>query len=308
MSVAGTYFYVVGRPHSGSTILDILLGNGPEVAGIGQLVSGMGKTADFCACGATIGDCPFWREVRERVAAAGIPWEEAVAASTGQAHVRSFLRTLLARPDDRRLSRLAVITHAIQTALREVSGKPHMLDSSKEPTRALFLAKHCPQVRFLRLVRHPCSSVASHYWRLRDKGYFHFLRKDRLQPALGPLFLILAAASWTIGNLLGEIAMRHARGRVLVLRYEDLRDDPQAALRRIEAAFGLDLSAVIEQVRIGAPLSAGHVIGGNGIRLEHGLRFDAAKERSRPPLPRWLELTTLLLCWPMMGRYGYRSR
>ena len=49
MSVAGTYFYVVGRPHSGSTILDILLGNGPEVAGIGQLVSGMGKTADFCA-------------------------------------------------------------------------------------------------------------------------------------------------------------------------------------------------------------------------------------------------------------------
>lgn len=308
MSEAGAYFYIVGRPHSGSTILDILLGNGSEVAGIGQLVSGMGKTADRCACGAAIGQCPFWGEVRERVAAAGIAWEEAVAASTGQAHVRSFLRTLLARTDDPALRRLAVITRAIQNAVREASGKPHMLDSSKEPTRALFLARYCPQARFLRLVRHPRSSVASHYWRLRQKGYFHFLRKDRRQPALAPLFLVLAAASWTVGNLLGELAMRHARGRVLVLRYEDLRDDPVSALRRIGEAFGLDLSAVIDQVRAETALSAGHVIGGNGIRLEPGLRFDAAKERSRPQLPRWLELTTLALCWPMMRSYGYRWR
>ena len=59
----GMYLYIVGRPHSGSTILDILLGNGREVQGIGQLVSGMGKPDDLCACGCAIADCPFWRAV-----------------------------------------------------------------------------------------------------------------------------------------------------------------------------------------------------------------------------------------------------
>jgi hypothetical protein len=32
------YIYIVGRPHSGSTILDIVLGNSSNIEGIGQLV------------------------------------------------------------------------------------------------------------------------------------------------------------------------------------------------------------------------------------------------------------------------------
>src|SRR5688572_27137486 len=43
------YIYIVGRPHSGSTILDIVLGNSSNIEGIGQLVSGMGKPHDRCA-------------------------------------------------------------------------------------------------------------------------------------------------------------------------------------------------------------------------------------------------------------------
>lgn len=268
----------------------------------------MGKHADRCGCGETIGDCAFWRAVRARVEAAGVPWDEAVAVSTGQAHVKSYLGTLLARTGSPRLRRLATITAEIELAIAAVSGKPHVLDSSKEPTRALFLAQHYPQARFLRLIRDPRSAVASHYWRLKQHGYFHFLRKDRRYPALAPFFLVLAAGSWTIGNLLGEIALRRVRGRTLVVRYEDLRDDPEGALARIQATFGLDLGDAIERIRRDEPLAVGHVIGGNGIRLERGLRFDPGKEQTRPRLPRWLQLVTLALCWPMMGRYGYRIR
>ena len=298
--------YVIGRPHSGSTILDILLGQSPDVVSIGQLVSGITKPGDACACGAMIADCPFWCEVRLRCEAHGVPWEEAARALSAQAHVARFWRTWRAWPDDPGFRRLAIVNAAVVRAIQETSGRPQVLDSSKEAVRALFLAKFVPEARFVFLVRDPRSAVASHRWRLIQKGYFHFLRRNRRPgPLLSPLALLLAAAGWTAGNLLSEIALHHAKGRAMMLRYEDLRDDPDGSLRRIGRAFALDVTEPLRRLRESKPLDQGHVIGGNGIRLESGLRFDPAKEASRPALPTWLRWATNALCWPIMRRYGY---
>jgi hypothetical protein len=297
--------YIMSRPHSGSTILDILIGNGAEVEGVGQLVSDMGKLGNPCACGSTIHDCPFWQQVRAQVEADGIGWDEAVAASVGQAHIGRFWRTWRARPDDPEMQRLVLITRKVTEAIAKVSGKPHVLDSTKEPTRGLMLAKFVPEARLIRLVRDPRSAVASHYWRLKDKGYYHFLRRDRRVPGMGPVFLALAAASWTAGNLLGELVARQARGKVLLIRYEDLRDDPSGTLELIGRELGLDLADSVAKLRDGTPLGVRHIIGGNDVRLEAGLRFDPARERSRRPLPVWVERLTVMLAWPLMRRYGY---
>jgi hypothetical protein len=120
--------------------------------------------------------------------------------------------------------------------------------------------------------------------------------------------MLLAAASWTIGNLLGEIAARAAAGRVLRVRYEDLRDHPAEELQRIGTFLGIDVTPVLERLLAEDPLSPHHLIGGNDVRLQPGLRFDPAVERRRPPLPRWLQIATLLLCGPLMVWYGYRLK
>ena len=95
--------YIMSRPHSGSTILDILMGNSPAVEGVGQLVSDMGELDNPCACGASIGDCTFWQAVRAEVEAGGIGWDEAVRASVEQAHVGRFWRTWRAGPSGPRI-------------------------------------------------------------------------------------------------------------------------------------------------------------------------------------------------------------
>jgi hypothetical protein len=304
--------YVMGRAHTGSTVLDILLGNSAAIESVGQLVSDLGKLDKPCSCGRTIADCPFWRAVRARATADGrFSWEEIAAAHVGQAHVKRLLATWRASADPARapseLRTLTAMSERVERAIREVAGKPVLLDSSKEPTRGLFVLKLRPAARVIHLVRDPRSVVTSYYWRLKSDRGFHFLRRSYSAPALAPLFLLLAAASWTAGNLLCELIARTAPDRVLRVRYEDLRDEPARELRRIGSALGLPVEDVAQRLERGEAFAVGHNIGGNQIREgARTIRFEPGKEESRRRLPRGIEIMTVLLCWPLMLRYRYQ--
>ena len=71
------YVYVMGRGHSGSTILDIILGGGAAVESLGELVSGLGRCdrRRQCSCGSPMRECSFWCEVRRRFEAQGYGWD-----------------------------------------------------------------------------------------------------------------------------------------------------------------------------------------------------------------------------------------
>ena len=60
--------YIAGLYHTGSTLMDLTLGNLPNVIGLGEiykgLVSGFEKK---CSCGKDIGDCSFWGEVNNKL-------------------------------------------------------------------------------------------------------------------------------------------------------------------------------------------------------------------------------------------------
>ncbi|MFO7684419.1 MAG: hypothetical protein R6X34_30685, partial [Chloroflexota bacterium] len=55
---------------SGSTILDIILGNSARIESVGQLMTGLLDEQDghVCACGETMQDCGYWQKVREAFA------------------------------------------------------------------------------------------------------------------------------------------------------------------------------------------------------------------------------------------------
>src|SRR5215218_1700745 len=138
------YLYVMGRGHSGSTILDILLGGGAAVESVGELVSGLRRYdgKERCACGRPMRGCPFWAEVRRRFEAEGHLWEDLVRESGA--------------------------------AISAAAGKPHVLDSNKETARGLFLLKYLPEARVVHLVRDPRGIAQSHRWRIREGRGFKF--------------------------------------------------------------------------------------------------------------------------------------
>jgi hypothetical protein len=76
-------------------------------------------------------------------------------------------------------------------------------------------------------------------------------------------------------------------------------------MRTIGRTFGVPVEDVVARLERGEPFAVGHNVGGNHIRHEREVRFDPRTERARPPLPRWAELVTIALCWPLMRRYGY---
>ena len=245
------YLYVTGRPHSGSTILDILLGGSAAVESVGELgtIGTRGLTGDatahLCGCGAPIAACPFWNRVREEFEARRGPgsFMARMREVYDLSDVRRLPRAILAprgpAPPDDPMRRVVDTLAGVEEAVGAVTGKPHLLDSNKEPTRALLLLKHHPGARVIHLVRDPRGIVASHYWRLRGGVGFVILRR-RFHPGAGavPLFLLLAAAAWTAGNLCAELARLAAPGRTVRLRYEDLRDRPAEAVRALGAALG----------------------------------------------------------------------
>lgn len=302
------YLYIMSRPHSGSTILDIIIGNGAAVESVGSLMTGLllEREGTLCACGAPLVDCVYWVAVRRTFdAQSGTDWRTAADLLVAHTHVRHWPRTLLARRGSTEMRRLATLSRDLGRAIATATGKPHVLDSSKEPTRGLMLLRFCEEARVIHLVRDPRRAVGSHYWRFKQwGGYLKFLRHTYRSPAMLLPFMLLTALSWTIGNLLGEIARWFAPRRALRMRYEDLCSQPAIELRRIGEAFAIPLDDVIAQLERGEPLTVGHNADGNQIRTQKEVVF-SPKKGTEQELPRWLNLLTLACCWPLMLVYGY---
>lgn len=64
-----TLVYIASDNRSGSTLLDLLLGNHRDMASVGELrrLHEFQTAGERCTCGAAVSDCPFWNSVRERL-------------------------------------------------------------------------------------------------------------------------------------------------------------------------------------------------------------------------------------------------
>jgi Sulfotransferase family len=276
---------VLSSPHSGSTILGVILGSSPEIFYSGEMdripvpVWGTGLV---CSCGQPTAECPFWSSVR-------VGFERAHDTSrlvTGQRRFEpwSALRRTLAASVFRSaaLRAHARTTEALLRQVSEVAGKPIIVDSSKLAGRALVYSAARSEgfdVRYLHVVRDGQAVFASRKARLAR------FPETGVDPE-AVSFASRAAVRWVVANITFSLLFSWRRGRYLRVRHEDFVRDPEGTLRRIEQFLGVSLASPLASLRNGAPFPVVHVPTGNRIRLTGEVRFRRESSSRSSPLPR----------------------
>ncbi|MGH8583955.1 MAG: sulfotransferase family protein [Gammaproteobacteria bacterium] len=266
--------YVMGLWRSGSTVLDIVLGNHERIESVGELrnlpiVAWSGN--GLCACGATANACTFWEAVRLR-------WEEKVGDGRVQElialqdryeRMRSLptllCETLWSSPN---FHRYAELVGALYSAIRDVSGKNVIVDSSKFPARAYALLRMPGiDVRLLHLVRDGRAVIWSCKRNPNTDLEGNVLDHNPSAVARNTV------TQWLMINLACDILARLARGRAVRIRYEDFALDPSSVLGKIGEIAGLDLSRISEGLAHGQDMNVGHTIAGNRVRMQRTVRL-----------------------------------
>ncbi|MGD8862797.1 MAG: sulfotransferase [Myxococcales bacterium] len=261
------YVFIVCRSHSGSTLLEKLLGTADDVVCLCE-VSHFSSYTDApdkpCGCGETVADCAFWTRIRRGVGLPqGVP-VDSIFPTDGYRDERrlpnaAYLAALAFAPALLAAQRLlpgsvAARNHAALRnhfrLVREVAdrtGARVLVDKSMSASRLLEIARDLPG--WLRL-------SAVHVTRDgRANAYSHMTRFGTDIDA--------AARGWKRDNRHAMLALsRLSTVPQARLRYEDLCRDPRGALD--DLADRLGLRGDFDPARLG---NVQHTIGGNPNKL-----------------------------------------
>ena len=242
-----TLAYILSPGYSGSTLLTFLLAAHPKIATIGELKAlGRGQAPDYrCSCGATLEQCPFWRQVAEQLAQRGyrgplvgvnthfrcaqLPLADRILRAQVRGPGFELLRWVgfALVPTAAHQRRAIVETNAaLIEVICQLTGATVFLDGSKDPVRLLYLA---------RARRFPIKAIHL----VRDgRGVSNSYRKHY------GTSLAAAAIEWakTIGEC-QHVLERLPKDRQLQVHYETLCRQPQEELDKIFDFLDLDPAA-----------------------------------------------------------------
>ena len=338
--------YITGLGRSGSTILDVVLGNHPKIESVGEVtrlirtgwvggesLRGIGRKRlrrPVCTCGKRLDvpevedapeeACPFWSRVRREWVERVDPRDDMEGYPRLQDDFelkRQWPRLLCEarRGPSARFRSYARLTRAFFESVRAASGRHVVVDSTMFSVRTFALSM-MPGIdlHVVHLVRDGRGVVASH-----RKSFEKDLRAAAAGDRGGRPPWWKAAARrrvlypesvvrWVAHNLASEwVCARLGPGRAMRLRYEDFVADPEAALGRIGSLIGLDLAGVADAASSGEPLRAGHNIGGNRTKKSGSVTLRPdAREWRKALSPAEQRLAWALMGW-LMRRYGYAA-
>ncbi len=301
--------YIGGFGRSGSTMLDLMLGQAPGVFSAGEVreiwQSGLVENR-LCGCEQPFRDCSFWQAVGDagfggwdRVALPDVlrlrysldrPWSfPALPASRVSAGLRS------------RIHEYTGTLQRLYRAIAEVSGASMIVDSSNLPSHAFLLrTMRAVDLRVIHLVRD--SRAVAWSWqkqveKRRAAGPAGYL------PQYGPAG---SSLRWMYYNGLTQ-SLRRLGVPYHLVRYEDLVRDPYQVTAGLLGHAGLTGAAAqpsyIDGHRV--RLKQNHTVEGNPMRFVTGhldLRSDQAWQVQMPARDQRL-VTALTL--PLLRAYGY---
>ncbi|MBI2711045.1 MAG: sulfotransferase [Actinobacteria bacterium] len=302
-----TVLFIGGGGRNGSTLLERMLAEVPDVAALGEVrhLPSRGLLADErCSCGEPFSACPWWTKVGtaafggwDRVD--GAAWAAAQEAADRHRRLPGLAR-LRPGSGDRNVKTVTEHLEALYDGARASTGAPVLVDSSKHAsTAALVRLVPSVELRVVNLVRDPRG--VAHSW----TKVVH--RPEAGQSELMPRYRPARTALWWDGVHASLAALRALGVPVLGARYEDLVTDPRGQLARIVDFAGLRPAHGWDRFLSGttADLGATHSVAGNPMRFRTGrleLRPDVAWREELAARDR---RAVTALTAPLLAAYHY---
>lgn len=307
MSTPPRLLFLGGLGRSGSTLLELLLAQSPDVCALGEVVHlwqrGL-RDDDRCGCGARFSGCGFWQAVGDRAFGG---WSRVDLAELGSLraavdrtrHLPRLARSRLPAGLHAQVRRYTDYYTRIYRAALAVSGARVVVDSSKHASLAYALRwADDLDLRVLHLVRD--SRGVAHSWAKAVRRP-EVADGEQYMPRWSPLTV---CTQWTVQNA----AFDRLAGRVPVtrLRYEDLTADPDRQVRQVRGLAGLPGAGPPARDDPAARVRVPHSVAGNPLRFAAGPLRVRRDDAWLTALPWHRRVAVGALTLPLLLRYGYR--
>lgn len=300
--------YIMGAGHSGSTLLDISLGESPGLFSCDELHTIFeSPTRHICGCGSALTECAVWRQVLDLVFPSSDLGSQLRKIADYQRVVRArdVFPMLYGRPAHlpSSITDYGEVIVALYRAIARVTGASVIVDSSKEASYAALIGL-LPGIdaHLIHLVRDPRAVVYS-YLRAKSRRQQH-LRRWEMRRSLAAY-----SRRWVLANVLCEIVRKRLPAPISQrIRYEEFVTDPQSVLANTNGAFspGSPTRDIVEGDSL--HLGPNHTVTGNASRNRTGripLRLDDAWMGT---LGTGEQATISGITLPLMVRYQYPLR
>jgi hypothetical protein len=271
--------YIAGYGRSGSTVLDILLGNHSKIAGVGEVTYLLEDYAERnrpCSCGMPYRECGFWKDLFLN----GFPPPELTRLLRKVEKLSFVPRLLLAFITSKDRGSYRAYQERLFGHIAAQTGKPFVVDSSKSARKVAgrFLALNRlggQDVYVVHLVRDGWATMESltvtgSNWALEGRSH------SAKWPGLRAAFGWVCTNVWT--SMLGKFLVPNRYQRLF---YEEFVADPATVIRRIGGFCGFDPEELIAHIDRNDYFQVGHMVGGNRIRLLSQVKLQRAGTERR---------------------------
>ena len=264
--------YIIGSGRSGTTLLDILVGNADNIFSAGELnryTERNGIPIDVNCKEAGI----FWNEILNGLSKENLlsPINYSSLSKKFEHHFALFRSIVNDKKswDDYSIYQQKFFTILFQKVNSEFN-KNIIIDSSKYPLRGYYLSKILEdRISYIYIKRNPLAVVES------------FGKKNVEQASKGRLManLYLFGSNGIATSVIKKICKTHAVSTVF---YEDLLKDPISVLNKIETDLNISLENPKKLIIHEQPLKVGYLFDGNRLRLEKEIKLKKANHLYKP--------------------------
>jgi hypothetical protein len=259
-----TLIYIIGSGRSGTTLLDIILGNNTESISLGE-VNRLYKREGIPPKRSKEDEVyKFWKEITNSLNQSGQSYLELANLFNKNEYHSALFKTLFRNNN---LLYKKNLKHQYEV-LKTKTKQSILIESSKYPVRALNISEYVSKedyfIKYIYLKKDPTKVVKS------------FQKKHLEQPSKS---FLSANLYYLLVNLLCVLSVRILKLRkhkVSIIKYEDLLIDSKKTLIKLSKDLDVDFSILVDKLENNKLLKTGYLFDGNRIRLKETLTLQVS--------------------------------